>query len=121
MAFLGESRNVASDRLPGGIIPYHYDIEIAPDIYQDPDEASIGPVTTSEVPVSTTGPVKNVEPPFNFTGQVAIFVKCNVTRNTITLQSKDLTITDLTVELDPNSPERTPPRLTVSDHLHWLL
>lgn len=64
--------------MPLQLIPYHYDIDIAPDFYRP-------------------------APPFPFDGTVSISFECIETTNVLTLNSVGLTITDVTIVVNSDS------------------
>jgi aminopeptidase N len=77
-------RNMLDGRLPRDVTPFHYNLELRPDIYQP-------------------------QPPFTFNGSVQVFFTCLQAVDYLVLNSKDLEISGLAIGVDPNTPVPAPP------------
>jgi Peptidase M1 N-terminal domain len=89
---LTAARDSQDGRLPLDLIPYHYNLDITPDFYLD-------------------------APPFPFEGIVSVSFECVQTTDVLTLNSRGLTITEVSVVISPDSPTN-PPSPTVTG---WTL
>lgn len=77
-------RDIDDGRLPRRVVPRHYNVELAPDIYSTPD------------------------PPFTFAGTVEIYITCVLTANYVVVNVKDLDFTLVSIVADLRSPVGTP-------------
>jgi aminopeptidase N len=76
-------RDASNGRLPRDVEPFHYDLELQPDIY--------------------TG-----APPFFFDGYVEIFIRALQVTNEIVLNQRRLNIVGINIGVDPNTPVGSP-------------
>jgi len=91
-------RDIDDGRLPLETLPRHYNLELRPDIYSNP------------------------EPPFNFYGSVEIFVTCQLATNHVTLNvDSNLEYTSLSLIVDPDSPVITPSPILLQVKLNIYL